>query len=587
MNRVIVSMAAALSTLSLVLLGGGAEALTIYPVDRAEILAGSKFDLKVEFDGVVASGDVRVAVNGVDHAVLLGRPAQFIAREQGVDASALLLRDVSLTKPGSYAVVATDGKTTRTVTWEVYATGPRKARNVILFIGDGMSVAHRTAARILSKSITEGKYHGKLAMDTMPSMALLGTSGVDSIITDSANSASAYTTGHKSSVNALGVYADRTPDSLDDPKVETITSLVKRKLGMAVGVVTNTEVEDATPAAMVAHTRRRADYDPIVGMLYESKVDVLMGGGAAHFIPKNVPGSRRRDELNYVEMFRDAGYRIATTDQEMKAAAADGGTTRLLGLFHPGNMDGALDRKFLKKGTVKEFPEQPDLVDQVKSALEVLSRSDKGFVLMVESGLIDKYSHPLDWERAVIDTIMLDKAVEVAKAFATPRGDTLVMVTADHSHGLAIVGTVDDNAKGELMRDKVGVYERAGYPSYVKSSEDGYPERLDVSKRLAIFFTAFPDYYETWRPKLDGPFVPAVAGADKLYVANEQFRNAPGAVLRTGNLPRDAPQGVHSGEDVVLTAMGPGAEAVRGFMDNTEVFRVMVNALGLGQESAP
>ena len=224
MNRVIVSMVAVLSTLSLVLLGAGAEALTIYPVDRAEILAGSKFDLKVEFDGVVASGDVRVAVNGVDHAVLLGRPAQFIAREQGVDASALLLRDVSLTKPGSYAVVATDGKTTRTVTWEVYATGPRKARNVILFIGDGMSVAHRTAARILSKSITEGKYHGKLAMDTMPNMALLGTSGVDSIITDSANSASAYTTGHKSSVNALGVYADRTPDTLDDPRRSRVWS---------------------------------------------------------------------------------------------------------------------------------------------------------------------------------------------------------------------------------------------------------------------------------------------------------------------------------------------------------------------------
>ena len=133
------------------------------------------------------------------------------------------------------------------MTWEVYGTGPRKARNAILFIGDGMSLGHRTAARILGKGITEGKYHGQLAMDSMPRMALVGTAGVDSVITDSANSASAYTTGHKSSVNALGVYADRTPDTLDDPRVETITSLVKRRLGMAVGVVTNTEVEDATP----------------------------------------------------------------------------------------------------------------------------------------------------------------------------------------------------------------------------------------------------------------------------------------------------------------------------------------------------
>ncbi len=261
-------------------------------------------------------------------------------------------------------------------------------------------------------------------MDSMPRMALVGTAGVDSVITDSANSASAYTTGHKSSVNALGVYADRTPDTLDDPRVETITSLVKRRLGMAVGVVTNTEVEDATPAAMVAHTRRRSDYDPIVGMFHESGVDVLMGGGSAHFLPKSTPGSRRGDDVDYVAKFRDAGYTIATTDKEMRAASLKPETRRLLGLFHPGNMDGALDRRFLRKGTTERFPDQPDLVDMVRSALDVLSRHDGGFVLMVESGLIDKFSHPLDWERAVMDTIMLDRAVAVAVEFAARRRTT-------------------------------------------------------------------------------------------------------------------------------------------------------------------
>ena len=145
------------------------------------------------------------------------------------------------------------------MTWNVYDTGPRKAKNVILFIGDGMSPAHRIAARLLSKGIAEGKAFGKLAIDDMPHMALVATAGCDSIITDSANSASAYATGHKSAVNAMGGYADRTADPFDDPKVETITSLVKRRLGLAVGVVTNTEIEDATPAAMIAHTRRRGD----------------------------------------------------------------------------------------------------------------------------------------------------------------------------------------------------------------------------------------------------------------------------------------------------------------------------------------
>src|SRR5262250_3100174 len=461
-----------------------AGAITIYPIDRAQILAGSRFDLKVEFDGVVTASDARITIDGKDPAAAVGRPAAFVEREDGVAASALILRDVSLTRPGRYAVVASDGKTSRTVSWEVFATGPRKARNVILFIGDGMAATHRTAARILTAGITEGKYRGGLAMDAMTNMALVGTAGVDSLITDSANSASAYTTGHKSSNNALGVYADRTPDTLDDPRVETLTSLLKRTGKMAVGVVTNTEVEDATPAAMVAHTRRRSDYDPIVQMFYESGVDVLMGGGSAHFLPKSTPGSKRADDVDYVKKFRDAGYTITTTDKEMKEASGKPDTRRLLGLFHPGNMDGALDRRFLNKGTVDRFPEQPDLVDMVQSALAVLSRHENGFVMMVESGLIDKYSHPLDWERAVMDTIMLDRAVEAAVDWAGTRNDTLILVTADHTHGVSLVGTVDDTVRSQEMRDKVGIYEKAGFPSYPPADDEGYPPRLDVSRRL-------------------------------------------------------------------------------------------------------
>jgi alkaline phosphatase len=241
--------------------------------------------------------------------------------------------------------------------------------------GRNVSSASRCGV-LLAKGISEGRSLGKFALDDMPHMALVATAGSDSIFTDSANSMSAYATGHKLAVNAMGLYADRTRDPFDDPKVENITSLVKRLRGMAVGIVTNTEIEDATPAAMVAHTRRRAEYDRIVEQYLAARPDVIMGGGLANFLPKSTSGSKRKDEIDYLARFRDAGYPLALTGDEMTSLAASSKVTRLLGLFHTGNMDGALDRKILHRGTVEKFPNQPDLTEQVSAALQILSRNE-------------------------------------------------------------------------------------------------------------------------------------------------------------------------------------------------------------------
>jgi alkaline phosphatase len=579
---------AASSAMALSLVVSAASAQTVYPIDRADILAGARFDFKVEFAGLADPANVSVTLNGKDYAQVLGKAADFVEREDGKDQSALILRDVTIAQPGIYKVQVSDGSRMRELSWNVYDTGPRKAKNVILFIGDGMSLAHRVAARVLAKGIAEGKAFGKLAMDDMPHMALVSTAGSDSIITDSANSSSAYATGHKAAVNAMGVYSDRTFDALDDPKVETITSLVRRRQGMAVGIVTNTEIEDATPAAMVAHTRRRAEYDRIVEQFDAARPDVMLGGGRANFLPKSAEGSRRRDDVDFIARFRDAGYPVASTAAEMTSFADNPGTTKLLGLFTLGNMDGALDRKFLKGGTVRKFPEQPDLTEQVSAALKVLSRNEAGFFLMVESGLIDKYTHLLDMERAVYDTIMLDNAVKLAREGASAHGDdTLILVLADHTHPIGLVGTIEDDMNSipnVPMRERVRVYERAGFPNYPAPDAEGYPGRVDVSRRLALFSAGMPDHFETFRPKLDNPNDPTVASKETsgTYVANERYKSVPGAVLRAGNLPAMINADVHSGEDVVLTAVGPGSERVRGQLYNTEVFRIITEALGLG-----
>ena len=576
----------AAAVLIFLLSGCHAVAQTIYPIDRATILAGARFDFKVEFPDRVDPAKFKVTVNGEDYAAVFGRSGTFVEREDGKDQSALTLRDVSLGKPGNVTVEVSDGTRSRTVAWTVYDTGPRKAKNVILFIGDGLSPAHRAAARLLSKGIAEGKSLGKLAIDDMPHMALVATAGSDSIITDSANAASAFATGHKTAVNAMGVYADRTASPFDDPKVETIASLAKRRLNMGIGIVTNTEVEDATPAAMVAHTRRRAAYDQIVEQLFAARPDVLMGGGSASFLPQGAPGSKRKDAIDYLARFREAGYPVVTTKTELEAASGKSETRQLLGLFAPGNMDGVLDRKFLKGGGVRKFPDQPDLTEQVQTALNILSKNDAGFFLMVESGMIDKYAHLLDMERAVYDTIMLDNAVSLARKWARARGDdTLILVLADHNHPNGLVGTIKDDMSttpNEPLRERVGTYAKAGFPNYPAPDADGYPSRVDVSRRLAIFSASLPDHYETFRPKLDNPNEPSVKGeAPGTFKVNEKYKDVPGAVLRFGNLPAMMGASVHSGEDVILTATGPGSDRVRGSVDNTDVFRVMADALGL------
>jgi alkaline phosphatase len=558
-------------------------AQAIYPVNRAHILSGAAFDLKIEFPGSPPPESLKVTINGKDAAAVLNAAPEIVAHEEGQDQVAYWIRGAHISDPGKYVIEADAGGAKSSVEWTVFATpDPPKAKNVILFIGDGMSIAHRTAARILSKGLVEGRYGGELEMDDMPYMALVSTSGTDSVVTDSANAMTAFTTGHKSCVNALGVYCANNKSTLKHPSVETIASLVKRKRGMAVGIITNTEIEDATPAGVVAHTRRRADYDDIVRMLYEARPEVLMGGGTPNFLPKSDARGKRADEDNYLEKFKQAGYAFVDTAKGLAAASAKPDTTKLLGLFNDRNIDGVLDRKFLKKGSVAEYPDQPDLTEELSAALQILSRNDKGFFLMCESGRIDKYSHSLDWERAVYDTIMLDNAVKIAKDFAAKHGDTLIVVVPDHGHPVSIIGTYDD-AAGATLRERLQTYAEAKFPNYAPPDADGYPPSIDVSRRLALVFSAYPDYCDAGKPYLNGENTPTAPAADgKTFVANEVYC-APGSARRIGNLSIFAKQGVHSADDVLLTASGPGAELFHGHLDNTDVFRVMATALALGR----
>lgn len=203
-----------------------------------------------------------------------------------------------------------NGSEVASVHWEGVAVSPRTAKNVILFIGDGMNNALITATRVVSRGFNKvnGQYNGKLFMQTMSKMGMVSTAGYDSIMPDSANTASSIASGSKGVVNGLGVFGDTdTSDPFDDTRVELITELAQRKYGsdFGLGVVTTSEIQDATPSAFFAHSRFRAQKaditrqlfegfeggpsTPVTNELYSSRFtatpefDVILGGGAFFF----------------------------------------------------------------------------------------------------------------------------------------------------------------------------------------------------------------------------------------------------------------------------------------------------------------
>ena len=577
--------------------------IRILPVDTAKFWAGARFDFDVEVSHAKALGDVAIQVNGIPAEKFFGKAMD--KKDLGNGVTAFRVDGVTFKDPGNMkiSVAAKDGASlsTASASYTVVSEKPqKKAKNVILFVGDGMSLQARELARIISKGQTNGKYNDLLAMEKLDHNAVITTSGYDSLVTDSANSASAYATGHKSVVNAMGVYEDSTKDPFDDPKVENISEILKRTRGMSVGIITTAETTDATPAAMIGHTRRRANQDFLAKDYLEDyhRPDVIMGGGSKRYIPKSMAGSKRKDDINVIQGFKDKGYTFVTNAEEMKSAPSD---KPLLGLFHTSTMNVYIDREMLKNPKVlKEFPDQPNLIDMTKKSLDILSRNPNGFFAMIEGASIDKQFHVMDWQRATYDTIEFDKAVEYAEKWSKARGDdTLIIVLADHGHGVSISGTYHER-DGKKGTQAVRVYANSIFPTFKDANGDGFPENPDPDVTVAVQYANHPEYYENYH-FMRTPIPPAlsvnetaeeaVKNGDKIeyhQVVKASSKANPARIhpgdpaeLIIANTPKDDPQEVHSADDILLNAGGPGSDYFHGVMDNTEVFFGILRALGI------
>jgi alkaline phosphatase len=566
---------------------GRAAGLTILPIDRAKFLVGGRFDLRVEAVDVDPVGtEIEIRVEGPDGpaAVLHDDPERTSSEPDSLEVT---YHGLSYPDAGTYTVIAelrSGGTSERVeVSHEVVmaeADHP-PVRNVIFCLGDGMGQPAITGARILSKGMRQGKYDGLLEMDTMDYRGMVGTSGIESIATDSANSMSSYMTGHKSASAAMGVYPSNAPDPNRHPRVDTMAELLKRANGMAIGIVTTSEIQDATPAAVFAHTRERGEYLDIMeqALTDEQRPDIILGGGSASLLPQSESGSERDDDRDLRQEFRDLGYTYVDTGSALRDLRQNGVPQQLIGTFHTGNLDVYLDRSHPQsRRDDLDFPDQPTLMEMTEVALAALEDREEGFFLMIEGASIDKMEHPQDGTRAVYDTIEFDQALGIAKRWAEGRDDTLIVVTADHNHSMSIVGTHDRRDDPSPEREGNGVYGDAGFPTYEDADGDGFPDDPDPDVQLFFGWSNHPDHTDDFQHNEQFQ-EPALLDADERAVDNPE--RDPDALEQIGNLPYDQINCVHTVEDVAVGASGPGARRFNAFLDNTEIFFALADAMQL------
>ena len=347
---------------------------------------------------------------------------------------------------------------------------PNKARakNVILFVGDGMGVSSVTGARIL-----EGQMNGKpgeenrLSFETMPYVGLSKTYSWDQQTSDSAPTMSAIMTGYKTregmlSVNHLTTRGDCSATNLANTSVKTLLEKAANH-GKATGVVSTARITHATPAATYAHTPVRdweadsnlpagCEVKDIARQLLEvspkvrQSMQVAMGGGRTYFLPKVKNGAnffdpeyptqqgRRNDGRDLTQEWvttRGQGAQFVWNKSQFDAI--DPATTPyLLGLFEPSHMQYEADRPVDTAG-------EPSLTEMTDKAIKMLSRNQNGYFLHVEAGRIDHAHHAGNAKRALLDAVELSRAVKRAMELTSDQ-DTLIIVTADHSHTFTIGG---------------------------------------------------------------------------------------------------------------------------------------------------
>lgn len=622
----------------------------IFPPDQTDFIAGQVFDIRIEvqaplngsspFNGGVPSPSFKLEIGGDGGAVSeisqfygIADPkvesynftyfedlfAKDAKKPTLVNVLAKSYRHVTLYNPGKYTLrLSYNGGSETIAHWEVKPLATcKKAKNMILFIGDGMTTSMVTAARMLGHKSINGKYQSRMALDDAPAFGMQMTHSIDSYITDSANSATALYSGKKASVNGLNAYTDSTGKPYNDPKFETVFEMARRIYNAQVGIVSTAYLADATPAAVVAHTSQRSAYDTIIDQFADGVTanfswtkwdgpDVLFGGGGSDFLPKVSNGN-----VSKIEKFLKKGYGFVHDNTTLATLPND---KRALGLFSSSTMSTWLDRH-VYTDNLATFPQyngtvgatdQPGLKEMTLKAIDILSTRAKAagtpWVMMSEAASIDKAMHILDYDRALGELLELDDTVRATLAHLEKIGeleDTLVIVTADHGHGFDVFGSSDskymlNQTTDAAKRSAIGTYQNSGLSEYQVSAGQladnhtvvtgpqgpGFPVQWSPRYTAAMGLAATVDRNEDYIVHNTSRVTSLINGTS--YYANPE--DSSGGFFVSGNLPSQVDQGVHSLTDVPVYAWGPGSELFRGIQNSVDIAFHIAIALDLGKQ---
>ena len=464
-----------------------------------------------------------------------------------------------------------------------------KAKNVILFVGDGMGISTITAARILAGQLQGemGEDH-QLSFETMPYSGFVKTYNVDAQTPDSAGTMTAMASGVKTDVGVIGIdEAVERGNCASGKGHELVTSLELAEIaGISTGIVSTARITHATPAATYAKSADRnwedisdmpasesANCEDIASQLVNFEknlearfsgvdvdgIEVVMGGGRRHFLPKDA-AFNSADAMSAVEGDRTDARNLVTEwqttyptgtyvmDQTGFDAISDD-ATKVFGLFNESHMQYEADR-------ANDVAGEPSLSQMTEKAINVLDNNDKGFFLTVESGRIDHAHHAGNAYNALNDTIELANAVKVAMENTNPE-ETLIVVTADHSHVFTIAG-----------------YPKRGNPILGKVVGVGQTEpslAADDMPYTTVGYTnggGFRDLGNETDADAGYNFAPVTGRVDLSNVDT----TAPG-FHQEALVPLSSE--THAGEDVGVYATGPGAHLVTGTNEQSFLFHVM------------